>query len=301
MLNTRPSVIRRLIVISATAALFPIITVAQESSGRTGEISGNSRDDDASVSALMDVFDGMYSSRICKEEKRGAFGDTAKELRRNSHLPASSRLELAALSDYLLEDDSDSVGSSGLSPTKRASIAQSLISEFPGEPDAFVGLLRAAESESDSELANEWSREILDSDAAPDWLRDRAQCVLDRNDLAGLSLSSLVGDLWPEAKASDAKVIVYSWSSERVVELSLRSGALDRVADTEDAVVLGICLDEDVDEARKTASRLGLPGAQLYWDSTDAEIVRARLRCNQPFLLYSCDGLGIIRSVLSLQ
>lgn len=273
----------------STDEIIPI-EIADESSGG---IAG---------SKLFEAIDAFYRSGWTSAEVQEQFADIQDDTKSDLGIPEEDRVEAAALAIHLLGRGADDP--SPFMPSEQwGAIERELIAAFPRQESGYIGLLCAAENEADPELSTRWAREILTAEHAPDWARDRADHLLMRNDLAGLALHALVGDLWPEASAATGgfrSVVIYTWTADRFDELASLANDLSRYETEGELTLFGVCIDDIPLSSQELAAPLDLAGDQLYIVTDSDRLAVGRLHMNLPFLAYRADSDGIVRSVTRL-
>ena len=235
----------------------------------------------AKIEEALEAFDSLYDWESNTTSNQAGALRIAERLRGDKELPTALRAEIAALSEYRQAKRQGAK----IDPEERARISRLLSREFPDQSGGSLGLLLAAEDVSERDLSIGWAREVLSSPNLPDSIRDRAQRLIDRSDLLGLSLSSLLGD----AYLPEGPLALYTWSGARAEELVFRVAEIESLA-AGGAALFGLCVDHDSEASSPLAE--SLPGLQLVWPSA-AE----RLAADLPFLVYRCDANGIIRHV----
>ena len=223
----------------------------------------------------------MYDWESNSSARRAGALRSAERLRRDKELPSALRAEIAALSEYRQARRQGAK----IDPNERARIARLLSREFPDQPGGALGLLLAAEDVSERDLSIGWAREVLSSSDLPDSIRDRAQRLIDRSDLIGLSLAGLLDD----AALPEGPLVLYTWSASRTEELVYRVAEIEALA-ADGSVLFGLCIDRDNSASSQLAE--ALPGRQL-----SSRAAATRLAADLPFLVYRCDADGILRQV----
>jgi len=140
----------------------------------------------------------------------------------------------------------------------RVANARSLIQEFPSVEEGYGYLLSLATG-SESATAKPLVGQLLESPASEE-LKAKARRVQGRLALEGeeFSLAGLDGDA--RAQVSGRPVVVYSWSVDQPMVLSL----IQRLARIEGVAFVGINVDADPEPAAKAVALMGIPGLQLY-------------------------------------
>lgn len=168
--------------------------------------------------------------------------------------------------------------------------ARGIIAEFPTEPQGYEALLAVARAVSPTHSA-EMAREIVTSQA-PDQIKRSAQVLLDQYALVGRLWSETVGAELISVLPADQPVIIYSWATWGPGSLEL-----GRMIQGRRLAAVGICLDEDVEAAKKTEHSEGLGGRHLYDPKGRAGVVVNQLKFSTAGEIYLVDVKGVIRDV----
>ncbi|WP_309018535.1 hypothetical protein [Pelagicoccus sp. SDUM812003] len=239
------------------------------------------------------LYSETYSRKGDGEEARGLL----KKLSGDPRIKKSLLFEVDALIRHLDLEQSDQSEEGNLSePLTWVELEEQLIDEFPDVAYPYEALLKAAEHANERPLADGVAQDLVDHPFAPTWIKDRAQLLLARNDVIGLSMAYMLDAEWPEAakETSGSVVLLYTWSSKESERLKLFGKWLRDYPDPT-VVFLGVCLDLDSPEVRKAAKQL--PGSQLIYKEGEVQSVLTRLHADMGFLVYRSDSFGIIQSV----
>lgn len=228
--------------------------------------------------------------------REGEAATVLQTVRGDATLPAKARLEVVALADIVR-----------LRPLARDRVkflaaheksAHGLIAEFPGEPAAYEGLLRLAESHPEDAEAIRIAGDILKM-PAPDGVKTAARQLLDRQALVGKSLPALADAALGKSNlisAAEGKgTILYTWASWSPGSIA----AAKNLAKNASAGVrlVGINLDQDTAAAQALAKSEGLAGEQLY-DGRGLESPLAQaLKLGRVGEVYVASRQGELRSV----
>lgn len=240
----------------------------------------------------LDAFDLLYDADVLSGDRDARIANVERRLRRESRLPEAVRYELAALIEHRNWEKAKREAGSEESWRE---LEERLLEEFPRQPYPYEALASAAERNVDREERARIAQRLLGAELTPSWIADRAQALLARDDLAGLSLRVLLSGVWEEGAAvatGAGRVVLYSWSIREPELLRRFADDLRRLPGR--TQLLGVCLDGDAQAAAEIAAELKLPGL-LYIDALGVESLCAqRLSLNMPFLVYRTDDEGLI-------
>lgn len=220
----------------------------------------------------------------------------AEEARKDTTLPVGERFELAKLRE--LVRSREFIHDARQLRYQRERSAKRLIEEFPNEAGGYEALLREAENQPEGEKAASLANEILAS-AAPPHVKEAAQTLAERYALIGQSFreiaSEALGADSPIVAAGGGPTIIYAWATWSPGAIAFAK-QLSQTAPA-GAVLVGVCLDVDVEAARSAAAATGLPG-QLVFDAQGVEGVLARrLKLTAGMPVYLTDRHGSIKDV----
>lgn len=212
-------------------------------------------------------------------------------LRKDPAVPASIRAQAAAAYDF----------SSAILPLKDAAermnttveVARKLAKEFPAEPQAYEALLAVAKA-SPKEDAEKLAREIVES-PAPEAAKKSAQLLLDRHGLVGRTLVSVMGEAGGPLLAKlppDSPVVVYSWATWGPGSIQF-----GRMIQARRFAAVGVCLDENTEEAATVAHQTGMGGELSYDAKGLVGGLAERLKFSTAGQIYLADAEGVIRDV----
>ena len=252
-----------------------------------------------SESRLVDEFieatELLYGKARGKSRSRKRARLLVARLRGDTRIRERRRFEIVALSEHMdFEDRSQRKPQGKGESATWAELEMALIEEFPAQPYGYEALMSAGEHASDRSAADGIAQSVLAYEHAPSWVKDRAQQLLSRNDLVGLSLSSLLQSVWPEGArvASSGETVVYSWSISDLERAAYVGEWLERLP--KKTAILGICLDANAALAKEAVEALGLPGLQFYDEGGESPCAR-RLHASMPSLLYVTDAEGLLQ------
>ncbi len=255
--------------------------------------------DSALVAELVDATEAFYDGRPRSGNEKARLHSVAAKLRKDARLARSQVFELAALSDHMdREDRLAAKRSDGSAIPSWDELESSLIQEFPDVPFGYEGLMSAGENAGDRGLSDSVAQEILSYDLAPAWVKDRAQALLARNDLVGLSLGILLREVWPEgslAAAGKRPAVLYVWSIEDLERMDPLMDYLESLPP--DTLALGVCLSENEGQAAEMAKALGLRGLQFFSPEGAESACAKRIVANGTLLVYSVNEYGLIDEV----
>lgn len=176
-----------------------------------------------------------------------------------------------------------------------ASVARTLIHDFPGQAESYASLLRIAR-DSDPVAASKIAHELLKYAGTPTEVQNGARTLLRRLDLIGVSLGKISKDLSPDRDKSKTAVCIYSWSvlSPRSIVLG---STLRKIAPANTRLI-AICIDSDVDTAKASAAKLGVVGDQLVFSGGNNEVYQ-KLCMDEPSLAYIADTHGQVVSIVA--
>lgn len=212
-------------------------------------------------------------------------------LRKDPAVPASIRAQAAAAYDF----------TSAILPLRGAAermtatvdVARKLAKEFPAEPQAYEALLAVAKA-SPKEDAEKLAREIVES-PAPEAAKKSAQLLLDRHALVGRTLASVIGEAGDSVLAelpAGLPVVVYSWAT-------WGPGSIEfgRMIQARRFAAIGVCLDENTEEAATVAHQVGMGGKLAYDSKGLSGELAERLKFSTAGQIYLVDADGVIRDV----
>lgn len=233
-------------------------------------------------------------------------GDTAHESRRlqmidevrkDATIPARSRFEMVAWSyQVAISRLNLAPGSGRLAAQENAS--RQLIAEFPTVPDGYESLLAVARDIGPVQgplILNDLVRMPLMGEIGME-----ARVLSGRYALVGKSFAPILAGTAGAALAEAVRgkaVIVYAWSSTNAASW-MAAKRLARLAPR--ASLIGINLDTNAEEARRTAQKERLPGEQWIDGRGRANAGVVLLQLNSAPLVYLVDSAGIIRDVNAL-
>jgi hypothetical protein len=221
----------------------------------------------------------------------GRLAQAVASLRTDRKLPARIRAHGAAAYEFtraVRGQPSEAARQDALEKT-----ARTLIQEFPAETpgyEALLALSKAAEPAKAEALA----RELAAADV-PAPIRTSAQTLLDRYALVGRRFAEILPASANELKTSlpeGQPIIVYSWATWGPGSIEL-----GRMIQARRFAALGICLDDDLDAARRLQHEAGLGGQHVYDEKGRAGEIATPLRFSTAGQIYLVDAQGVIRDV----
>lgn len=216
----------------------------------------------------------------------------AGELRGASQVAAAIRARGVAAYEFAAANRTRGTAAERLAAIETT--ARALLREFPGEPQGPQALLAVANAAS-ADRAVALAEEVVRAEAPPE-LKQAAQRLLERMALVGGPLTDLLEPAAREALAqvqkSNEPVLVYSWATGAPGSLEL-----GRMIQARRFGALGICLDDDLDAARREQAQANLGGTHVYDAAGRSGRQAARLLCDRPGMIYLVDGQGVIRDV----
>lgn len=179
-----------------------------------------------------------------------------------------------------------------------ADSARGLITEFPDLPVGYYTLASIARDSAETQ-ATAIAREILAMKAAPAPAKVSAQTILDRTALVGKSLRALTVPVTGVSATFNSSAghptLVYSWTANDLVGLQKAKKLVAKAP--AGTVVIGVCLDTQVADAKAAAATNALPGSQLYDVLGRKGALAQALKLNDTGIIYVADSAGLIRTV----
>lgn len=172
-------------------------------------------------------------------------------------------------------------------------VARAMIQEFPDAGEGYEALWAVARAE-EGKAAADLARELLGA-RAPERIRQAAGNLIERQELPGQALASVLGEDHAEVLAAlptDEPVVVYAWSAQAPGSI-----ALGQMLQARRFAAIGICLDEAVDESAKVAHQAGMGGRLLYDKQGSQGDVASRLSLDLPGQIYLTDSKGVIQEI----
>lgn len=205
------------------------------------------------------------------------------------------RAEMFALADTVaILQQPGQAPKSILAAFERAS--RKVMAEFPDLPNGYDSLAAIANDSDDAEGAA-LAKEVAAMSAAPAHARAAAQKVVERFDLDGKSVVTLLDGV-PNATSllgnRQQPVFVYAWSAAVPGSMRRAQALADNVGSK--VGLVGICLDTDVAGAKTAAATAKLPGTLIYDSTGAAGEIASRLKLSAPGLMYEIDSNGTIVS-----
>ena len=221
----------------------------------------------------------------------GRLGQAVADLRADLSIPVKIRAKGVAAHEFTRAWRGLNSRTQRMETTER--IARDLIREFPTEPQGYEALLACGQADV-SVKSEQIARELIVSNA-PEDIRKSAQGLLDRSALVGSALSAVLGVAGADLLAalpSGEPVIVYSWATWGPGSIEL-----GRMIQARRFAAIGICLDEQVEAAKKAEHAEGLGGKHLYDAQGRQGSMAGRLNFNTAGQIYLVDAQGVIRDV----
>ncbi len=220
----------------------------------------------------------------------------AFELRGDTSIPAINRLEVARLLQFA-ERKGRKFADREEWQIQCEKDAQQLVREFPEEQSAHEGLLRVAMASSGPRSLS-LARELAESTATDEIKRVAAE-IIERQAITGRNIRALLeGIEGSEILISGfegKRVVFYTWAPEE--ERSMARALQIAKAVKGGAVIVGINLGRDANEAMRVAQARGLPGQQLYGArGYDSPLVRCLL-LTLPALTYAVETDGTVKNI----
>jgi hypothetical protein len=224
--------------------------------------------------------------------REGRWKTLANEVRRDRRLPAADRFAIAAQADYL-----NVARNRTMTPTERlaaqAQVARGHTAEFPGEPggyEALLGLARSAPVEQGRALAEE-----VAAMPAPLSVKLAASRLAARFALVGQKISPVLTDAgYPELLEANKSLVIYTWATWSEGSQALAEHIATRAGG---AVLLGLCLDDDVSAAEAVVAKRNLPGRQVYDDRATEGALAQALWISDAGWIYVIDRTGTVVTV----
>ena len=201
-------------------------------------------------------------------------------------MPASARFEVSAMHKNARMTLREGMSRDEVM-SQRLQNARELVTEFPSDPRAWVGLINGAQF-TPGQAGSDAATAIIASPDAPDNVKQAAQTMLKKRALLDKPVGCV--DL---SFAGNQPVMIYFWSINRPDFLSLfrHYKKIDGIA------FLGINVDDESKRApaEKFASTLDLPGTQIY-DGAGGPLAKALYITKSPAVLL-VDAHGILRDI----
>ena len=176
-------------------------------------------------------------------------------------------------------------------------VAWSLVSDFPENPEGYESLLRIAQDSDDAQARSIATR--LAASSASERVKAGAKDVLERLNLVGKPLSELFPMELAHLVRNKKAVCLVTWTARHPHSLSLVKGL--RASLPSDATLLAVCLDEDVQPARRIFEAQKLTAEPVY----SADGLRSRLyqqlHFDRPGQVYLADAESRITTVAGLK
>ena len=239
----------------------------------------------------LEVFSLIETQEMGDAGESKRLEQQVETLRKDPAVPSSIRAQAAAAYDFT----NALRPLAGMSERMNATVnvARKLALEFPGEPQAYDALLAVAKA-SPKEDAEKIAREIMES-SAPESAKRSAQLLIDRHGLVGRTLASVMGEPGNPLLAGlppGLPVVVYSWAT-------WGPGSIEfgRMIQARRFAAIGVCLDENTEEAALVAHQAGLGGKLAYDTKGLSGSLAERLKFSTSGQIYLVDAAGIIRDV----
>jgi hypothetical protein len=217
------------------------------------------------------------------------------DVRKDVGIPLSKRFEAVAWSNQVAIARRKLMSRAAFLAAQEEA-TRSLIAEFPTFTVGYESLCGIAQ-QSEPSRGRIAARDILAMSSAPAAVKTEAQRLLDRYELVGKQISSILaqGGVPALSSSGTAKVrVFYTWSKDSSHSIA-DAKRLEKNAPQSSFV--GICLDTNVAVAKQAASSVGLPGEQYFHElGTDSPLASA-LKTGKGMVVYLVDRNGAIRDV----
>lgn len=222
--------------------------------------------------------------------------DLAKSLSTNFSIPEGRRFEVVA-GVANVEVASDVTLNRAQKLEQFATVARSLIHDFPGQMEAYASLLRIAR-DSDQVAASKIAHELLQYAGTPAQVQEGARTLLRRLDLIGLPVDQFFSEPSSNGNRPKETICIYSWSASSPRSIILGS-TLEKIA-PENAWIIAICVDTDTAAAKESVAKLGVVSDQLVFSGGIMSDICQKLCLDEPSLAYITDKNGRLLSIAAL-
>jgi hypothetical protein len=168
--------------------------------------------------------------------------------------------------------------------------AREFKSEFPNQPQAYEALHAVARSSSTAKSL-QIAQELVTS-SAPQWIKDNARKLIDREELVGTSVFELIPEIDRKRFSEGKPILLYSWDPDGPGSIRLGKMIQARRFDA-----IGICLDDNLKRAALVQSSEGLGGTHIYRDKGFRSDLVNALAIMYPGQVYIIDSEGVLRDI----
>lgn len=172
-------------------------------------------------------------------------------------------------------------------------VSRQLMKDYPRQPQAYEALLAMAQV-SDDRQRLAYAQEVATSEA-PTRLKRTAQLMLDRQGLVGQSIGAVLGDAGAKllSEIPDGKpILLYSWATWGPGSIEL-----GRMIQARRFNAIGICLNADIEAAKKAQHSANLGGEHVYDEKGPAGQFAEILKYSTAGQIYLVDKEGVLRDV----